>query len=298
MTEGGSRRPAGLKEQIVAHAATLPLGDDGALVRVAALCSDPAVTAAGVAAEAARDEAFSALLLKIANSAYSFSWHPISDLTRAVVRLGLSLVQGMAIAAPGMRLLAGPPDELQPARRELHRHAVRVGVVARALAPSDDAGDEALAAGLVHNLGLAVLSVAAPDAFRTLVDAAILGRRFAEVEEETLGFTHAELGAAVAQRWSYPLSLVIAIADHESDEPSSPLAPYVRLADLITRERGIGIEPPEPAALELLDPDGSARARALPLLDSLDRLEASPGELPVAPEVSEALQATARAALY
>src|SRR5438046_784600 len=105
------------------------------------------------------------LLLKLANSAYSMSATRVSDLPTAVSRLGLRLVQGLAVAAPGLRLLAGPNDGLQTARVGLHKHAVRVGLAARMLAPPGVDADKALTAGIVHNLGLNVISLHAPREF-------------------------------------------------------------------------------------------------------------------------------------
>lgn len=292
-----TRAVSGLKERLVEQAVALPLGDRSALMRAASLCADPQVAPSEIAFEAARDEAFSALLLKIANSTWSASRRPIADLTHAIVRLGTSLVQGIALAAPGLRLLEVPPDELTPARRELHRHAVRTGILARALSPDDLTAEQALAAGLVHNLGLNVLAVVATDTFRLLVDASKQGSQLVEVEETALGFTHAELGAAVAERWSYPTSLVCAIRDHDQEIPVAPVTAVVQLADLLARTRGIGIEPPNPAALALADPGGAAAVRAAQLLDALDRLEASPGETPATPAVSPQALRDARAAM-
>ncbi|HKI91678.1 MAG TPA: HDOD domain-containing protein, partial [Gaiellaceae bacterium] len=123
------------------------------------------------------------------------------------------------------------------------------------------------------------------------------GQRLAEAEEALLGFTHAELGATVAERWSYPHSLRHTIRDHEQNAPVAPVTAAVRLADLLTRERGMGVEPPDPDALAIADPVGAGAARAEPLLDALDRLESAPGDVPAAPSISDAALRTARAAL-
>src|SRR5205823_9114188 len=112
--------------------------------------------------------------------------------------------------------------------------------------------EEALAAGLLHNVGLNALSLAAPHAFRLVVNAVAAGQTVAEVEEERLGFSHAELGALLAERWSYPLPRVHAIRDHDAEYPASELALVVRISDLLVREIGCGIEPPDPAALAAL----------------------------------------------
>jgi HD-like signal output (HDOD) protein len=283
-----------LRDEIVERALTLPLGNLAALNRVARLCGEPTATPAGVALEAARDEAFAALLLRLANSAHSHSVARIADLPRAVTRLGLGLVQGLALAAPGFRLLRGPADGLGEARRELHRHAVRLGLGAWTLAAGDIDPDEALAAGLVHNLGLNVLSMAAPDLFGVVVAGARAGVPVREIEEERLGFTHAELGGLVAERWSYPLSLVLVIRDHDAAEPTSDLGRLIRLCDLLARESGAGIEPPHPAALAGAE---RARERVRPVFEAHGRIEARPEEEGDAPRVPSSALALALSAL-
>ena len=283
-----------LRDQIVERALTLPLGNLAALNRVARLCGEASATPAGIAYEAARDEAFAAVLLRLANSAYSSSATQIADLPRAVTRLGFGLVQGLALAAPGFRLLRGPVDGLGEARRELNRHAVRLGLAAWTLGGDGVDHDEALAAGLVHNLGLNVLSMAAPDLFGVIVAGAESGTPVSQIEEERLGFTHAELGALVAERWSYPLSLVVAIRDHDTPDAPSALARLVRLCDLLARESGVGIEPPEPEALEGAD---SARERVRPVFEAHGRVENRPDEETDAPRVPSSSLALALSAL-
>jgi HD-like signal output (HDOD) protein len=283
-----------LLDEIVERALTLPLGNLAALNRVARLCGQSTATPAGVALEAARDEAFAALLLRLANSAYSHSVAQIGDLPRAVTRLGFGLVQGLALAAPGFRLLRGPADGLGEARRELHRHAVRLGLGAWTLADGDVDPDQALAAGLVHNLGLNVLSMAAPDLFGVIVAGAHAGIPVAQIEEDRLGFTHAELGGLVAERWSYPLSLVCAIRDHDLPEPPSELGRLVRLCDLLARESGAGIEPQEPAALAGAD---WARERVRPVFEAHGRVENRPDDDGDAPRVPSSALAQALSAL-
>src|ERR671937_1007386 len=137
------------RARLLERAASLPLSNAAALVRLSQLCDSPSASASGIALEAARDEGFAALLLKLANSAYYASASRVADLATAVARLGLRTVAGLAIASPGLRLLNGPRDELAAARRELHRHAVRVGLAARMLAPAGIDSEHALAAGVL-----------------------------------------------------------------------------------------------------------------------------------------------------
>jgi HD-like signal output (HDOD) protein len=269
-------RGADFREELIERALSLPLGDQAALNRVARLCDEETASVARIALDAGRDESFAALLLRMANSAYSASVSRVADLPTAIARLGLRRIQALALAAPGMRLLHGPPDGLGPARHELHRHAIRVGVVARALAPSGVDPERALAAGILHNLGLNVVALYAPDEFRHLLAAAERGEQLWQTEEPIFGFSHAELGAVLAERWSYPLDLVVAIRDHDGAQPETLLAQTVQAADLLVRSFGVGIEAPRPLeeAVHLPGLDlERARARVEELVAAQDRFD-------------------------
>lgn len=262
-----------LRDNLIEQAVTLPLGSQPALVRVAYLCQLHGATITEIARAAAADANFAATLLRIANSAASASRYPISDLPTAVTRLGTRMVGMLAVAAPTLRLLTTPQDELAVVRRELHRHSIRVGVVARELTPPSIHPETALAAGLVHNVGLGVLSIYAPVGLRRAGEAAYAaGTGLAEHELRALGFTHSELGGMLAREWRYPAFLVTAIEEHDSPQPSTPLAALVQVADLLVRESGCGIEPPVPldpavARMARLTSLEQARARVSWLLD-------------------------------
>ena len=262
--------PVSARDTLLERASSLPLGNAAALLRLSQLCESPMATAAGIALEAARDEGFSALLLKLANSAYYASATQIADLATAVARLGLRTVAGLAVAAPGLRLLAGSNDKLAPARRELHRHAVRVGLAARMLAPSGVHAERALAAGLLHNLGLNVIALYEPTVFERLLSSP-------DAERELLGVSHAELGGELALRWQFPEALCEAIREHDSPVPATELGALVQVADLLVREAGCGIEPPRELSSVACHTARvrmeSARGFLGPLFQAQDRLE-------------------------
>jgi HD-like signal output (HDOD) protein len=263
-----------LRDRLLEQALSLPLGNQLALARVAGLCRKPDASANAIADEAALDEGFTATLLRVANSAALGTASRIEDLPTAIARLGFRFVECLAVAAPSLRLLAAPSDGLEQARRDLHRHSVRVGVAARALAPAGIEPDRALAAGLVHNLGLSVLSLHARSGFRKLVESASQGEQLAEVESRLFGFTHAEIGAMLGESWSYPESLVTAIREHDAALPSAPLPALIQVADLLVRASGFGIEPiaePSPAVAALAGVEiDRARIRVELLLEAGD----------------------------
>jgi HD-like signal output (HDOD) protein len=270
-----------LRERLLKQGASLPLRNQAALGRVVALCDDRNATAQGVAIEAARDEAFTAALLRVANSAYSGSVVRIGSLTDAVSRLGFGLVQGIAInsmASPGPGFLRDVEDDRADPLTELHRHSIRTGIVARALAPASVNAELALIGGLLHNIGLTIVTLFAPKAFRQVLAAARRGAQLAPIEEEALGFTHAEIGALLAERWAYPPALVLGIHEHDAIQPTSQLAALIQVSDLAVRTIGIGIEPAAPVRPEVARAAGvdlsSIADRLTPLLEAQDRLEA------------------------
>jgi HD-like signal output (HDOD) protein len=248
------------RAELIQRALALPVGNVAALGRVAAVCEDPDASPVEVARAAVEDEAFAALLLRQANSAANFAASRIGDVPAAVTRLGLKRVHALALGTPGLRMLQQPPDGLEWARQELHRHATCVGLVAREVAPAGVDPERALAAGLLHNLGLYVISAYAAAEFGYLLDAGSRREQFWEAEDWIFGFSHAELGASLAERWSYPLDLVVAIRDHDSPRPETALTALVQAADVLVLECGAGIEPIRP--FPPLLPPGFDRERA------------------------------------
>ncbi len=224
-----------LRDGFVSRAVALPLGSQEALARVAYLCRLQGSTRAEIARAAAADASFAAALLRISNSAASAGRYPITNLPAAVTRLGTRMVRMLAVAAPTLRLLAAEDDGLVAVRREIHRHSIRVGVLARELAPPSIYAETALAAGLVHNVGLGVLSLYGEVGLRRTIELATPERPFGDIEPDVFGFTHAELGGVLGRAWKYPDALVIAIGDHDREMPSTPLAALVAVADLLVR---------------------------------------------------------------
>lgn len=266
-----------LVQHMVDEAASLSASDPTHLLHVSQLCQDHRTDAREIALVVQRDAAFAAALLRLANSAFYARTTQVGDIVGAITRIGVGTVGTLALTTPGLRL-RGPDDGLQRERRRLQRHAVRTGLAARQIARPAQA-ELALAAGLVHNLGLTVMSLFQADAFAALLATAATGAQLRDSEQELLGIGHAELGARVAAHWRYPEELVEAIARHDDESPSG-LAAVVRYGDLLVREAGMGVEWPEPVPVALVDEIGveveSARERVAPLFEAEGRLASGP----------------------
>jgi hypothetical protein len=126
-----------------------------------------------------------------------------------------------------------------------------------------------------------VIAAYAPDEFRFLLEAEQRGEQFWEAEDWIFGFSHADLGALLAERWSYPLDLVVAIRDHDAPAPQTPLGALVQVSDVLVRELGIGIEPARvlPAGLPLPTADlAVARGVVAEVVAAQDAADAAPGD--------------------
>jgi putative nucleotidyltransferase with HDIG domain len=217
---GGSNRTliADLKEQLE----KLPASRAAAL-RVVQVVDDPATGAADVAKAASADPALTARILRVANSAYYGLSGRIGTPAFAVTVVGFATVRSLAaLSASG---LVGqqdcPPDFWTRAA------AVASGSSLLARRVGADA-PEAFCAGLLHDLGTALLRRHAPDEHATLIARALEGEALLELEREAYGGTHASLCADVLAAWRFPKDLCDAIGKHH--EPPSRNAPPVRRA--------------------------------------------------------------------
>jgi hypothetical protein len=82
------------------------------------------------------------------------------------------------------------------------------------------------------------------------------------MEGEQLGFTHAEVGGRLLEKWRIPASIAEPVACHHSPATARkfPLeAAFIHLADIICKSQGLGfngewfIPPLEPASWERLE---------------------------------------------
>jgi len=190
-----------------------------------------------------------------------------------VMTLGFHAVRNLVVALA----TRGVYGEFAGLTRALWDHANAVAQVSGAIAKEVGrvSVEDAMAAGLLHDLGMVLLLRADPDGYEALVAGAGDVIALAAEERTRFGFDHGDAGAAVVLHWSLPESLVAVVGavhclERVADEapPVTRLAACVTLADGLCGERGLAPLPP-PAEW-----DGSG---ALALLDNevdLDGLRA------------------------
>ena len=196
------------------------------------------------------DQALTATLLRVANSAASASVHPVTTAARAVMRLGtgrvLSIAVGSAVSGQMKQALPG----YGYSERSLWRHSVAAALAAECLPKFTEVEipAESFTAALLHDIGkLAMSRFLDPEVSAYLHRAREEGHRSClEAEVEVLGVHHGEVGELMARHWKLPESISAAICFHHSpDGAKSVICDAVHLSEVVASRIGEGLLPDE-----------------------------------------------------
>lgn len=187
--------------------------------RLTALVTRPDVDLREVAQVVSYDQALTARLLRVANSAASASRNPIATVRDAVVRLGSGVVLTFAIGTSAKKAMQRALPEYGLGEGALWRHAVAAALAAehiKALSKKGGIPPEAFTAALLHDIGRLVLARFLDADVREILAHGNGGARLPSIalEREVLGVDHAELGSLVAENWKLPDTIAHAIRHH------------------------------------------------------------------------------------
>lgn len=253
-----------------------------AIGRLLRLVNDPDVNFQEIARTISLDQTLTAQLLRIANSAFYGFPQQIRTVQQATVVLGRYAVRNMALSLAMVTLRNRMSDQWPLSPETFWRHSMGVACGARMLARDEPAVDpeEAFVAGLLHDIGKIVLVERDADAYaRVAKEARSMGRPLHELEQESFGIDHAEVGHILCRHWNIPGALGTSVASHhsgagpEETDAARHLTSVVSAANILAKLAGIGdggdpIIPsswPEPSVLANLQPDRLRRTlEALP----------------------------------
>lgn len=203
---------------------TLPTLPEVAL-KVQAAIEDEDATVKDIAEIIATDAALSARLLQVVNSPMYRGHQTIDSIQMAVSRLGGQLVRSLVISL-AMRQMFQPTSEfLDHHMRILWQQSVSIGAISQVLSHNAPhlLADQALLAGLIHNIGALPLLVMAEDMPELLND-----------EEE---LTHLITGISpmisehILKKWEFP-DYLAEVPAHCWD-PAYDSGPDANYADLV-----------------------------------------------------------------
>ena len=247
------------------------------------ICVDPNASIRSLQLLISQDQALSAKILRIVNSAMYSLRREVSTVSHAIAVLGIETVKSVIMAASVDGVFKTAKDL---GAKLMSDHSWGTAIAARAIARRVhyENAEEALICGLMHDIGKPVLLQNLRSRYIEIVSEVYKGNsNFHQQELLAFGFSHAHVGAMLARKWNFPPQLAEAVGYHHSPTSAplySQLACIINLADLLMISMGIGFEKNKDMVIEQ-QPSAQKLNLSGPALTSLTS------------EIQTALQATA-----
>lgn len=199
---------------------------------------NPELDSQKLAFKIGQDQALSAKVLRVANSAFYGLPRQVGSIQEAVTVLGFSTIRSLVLSAGFIDTFATSGADCID-RKLYWQNSMATAAYAKAIAKCLRQDVEmAFSAGLLNDIGILVLDVCDHERFAELWQRVQeSGGVLVETEHAAFGFDHAELGAEVARRWKFPHAIEEAIRNHYQpvQKPFQKLTGIVQLAALLAR---------------------------------------------------------------
>jgi len=188
-------------------------------VRLSGFLNDPHGTVPDLARELATDPRIAAELLKMINASSSGLSSRVTRLHDATKLIGIKQTISLVLSTHVMGLSSGSSRRL-PADVE---HRLRLRSILTACMASTysrmsghAAFESAYILGLLQDLGMTVLHELGSKYQRLMQRASSVVRlSLSDLERQELGFTHADVSAALLQKWELPVALTRLVLNHQ-----------------------------------------------------------------------------------
>jgi HD-like signal output (HDOD) protein len=214
--------------------------------KVLELSSDPDTSASLLQQVISDDQAMTARILKIANSALYACSRRIKTLSEAIVMLGFNSIRSLVVTIAARNLYSNGATRMGLKERLLWEHSIGCAFACRLLVADKHPAlmEEAFLAGLMHDIGKLVVNIQLPDRFEEIVQIVYNENRdFQMTERELLGFDHAQVGALLINKWKLSPVLEEVIGSHHSPEllpVGHPMLLFLDIANNLCHACGIG----------------------------------------------------------
>lgn len=220
-----------LEAKIKANQLVLPSMPD-VFLQVKKIVNDPSSNINNIAKVITRDPSLTARILKVANNALHRGGNEITNLQLAISRMGLQLIKTLVTSHAITQMFNQPKGALKPFFIELQAHSSEVSAHAYAIAKTYTKinPDDALLAGLVHNIG-----------YLPMVRCV---ESFPEIENdprlliEVMGTIHTKVGEMILKSWAFPQHIIDAsmhyVEQFRKGSSTTDLTDIVIIAELNT----------------------------------------------------------------
>ncbi len=222
---------------------------------------DPDVSVPQIAEIITKDQALTAKVLHLVNSAFYGYHKQINTISRAVVILGFQAVRSAALAISVFDYFKDEESNTQINMEKFWKHSIAVASICKVLAPvlKIQQAEEAYVVGLLHDAGKLIEKRYFPEDFDEVCYAANeLHLSWFECERALFQAHHALIGKTIFRQWEFPAKVVDAVNCHHKPITSvkAPhLASLVHLADYLSYQMDFGAPgawPPKECSLDAL----------------------------------------------
>jgi len=169
------------------------------------------------------DQALSAQVLRVANSAMFGMLREVTTLTQAILTLGFSTSRAVVLASSIKNLFNRGP--LAPQARLLWEHALATAITGSAFCKTlgYPEPEEVFLAGLLHDIGKSVMVLKFPERYFSLLDSSrYQAGDGLTLELSTFGFDHAVMGEALLRSWKIAEGFQAAVRWHHDPFQAPP----------------------------------------------------------------------------
>ena len=210
------------------------------------------------------DPPITAKILSVANSAFFGYKTTTTTIHDSILRIGFNNVRDVALGVSLMTVFEDREGRLRAFDyQRIFNHSVTVGAVAQMISKGLKLKftDEIFMNGILHDLGYLVLNKYFPDTYMQVLGVFEKIKDLLEAEEAVFDFTHAEIGAWLAEKWNLPEGVLNAVLYHHKPSlatGNSDRVAVIHIADYIVSRGLFNVisdnpnYPLDPAALSIL----------------------------------------------
>jgi putative nucleotidyltransferase with HDIG domain len=196
-------------------------------------CDNPRKGADDIAAVISNDLSLASRLLQMANSAFYGFPRKVETVSDAVGKIGITQIQSLVLATSVMDSFRFISPYVLDMKR-FWRHSLSCAIASGLLARRESLGvdpETLFVGGLLHDIGRLVIYLKNPAEAKKLIEYC-LEEQALEVptEEKHFGFSHAEIGAGLIERWNLPKTLVEMVRYHHKPDDAKE---YKRVVYLV-----------------------------------------------------------------